>query len=224
MNIVSLDILTGLTEQHLLTRADGFMLHQQVEQPFNALCKAAANEGIEIEIASAFRSYQRQAIIWHSKLSGLRKVHNLQGQQININELSDKAKLDAVLLYSALPGASRHHWGTELDIYDAAAIKPDYKLQLEPHEYQAGGPFFKLTQWLNQHAASYGFFLPYAHYNGGVAAEPWHLSYQPLSKPYMAAFSVDILRSCIQTHPITEQSLVLQHLDSIYNQYVINIC
>ncbi|CAM5189250.1 M15 family metallopeptidase [Alishewanella longhuensis] len=93
------------------------------------------------------------------------------------------------MLYSALPGASRHHWGTELDIYDAAAVPADYQPQLLPAEYASGGPFYKLAWWLECHAAEYGFFLPYKRYQGGVAAEPWHISYQPLAKPYQAAFS-----------------------------------
>ncbi len=54
------------------------------------------------------------------------------------------------------------------------------KLQLEPWEYQAGGYFYQLTQWLDAHMAEFGFYRPFSTDTGGVAAEPWHLSYHPL--------------------------------------------
>lgn len=218
------NILTGLSEQHLLTRSDGFMLHKAVAQPFSALCTAAKAAGIEIKIVSAFRSYQRQAAIWQAKLAGNRPVYDQDGQVIDISSLSGKAKLDAVLLYSALPGASRHHWGTELDVYDAGAVPPDYKPQLEPAEYGPDGPFYRLQQWLSVYAAEFGFFLPYREFQGGVAAEPWHISYQPLASVYLANFNADILRQCLLQHPLAEQQLVLTHLDAIFNRYVANIC
>lgn len=224
MTAMSNAILTGLSEQHLLTGPDGFMLHKDVAGPFTALCKAAQAQGMDIRIVSAFRSYQRQAAIWHAKLSGQRPVYDLSGNTVDITVLTGKAKLDAVLLYSALPGASRHHWGTELDVYDAAAVAADYKPQLNPAEYAPNGPFYRLHQWLSVHAAQFGFFRPYRQFQGGVAAEPWHISYQPLASRYLAAFNADTLKQCITQFPLAEQQLVLTHLDSIFQQYVVNIC
>jgi LAS superfamily LD-carboxypeptidase LdcB len=223
MTMLNNDILTGLTEQHLLKQDDGMMLHQQVQQPFADLCQAARSDGIEIRIVSAFRSFSRQAAIWQAKLTGQRPVYNQTGDLIDITQLSGIARLEAVLLYSALPGASRHHWGTEFDVFDAAVVDADYKPQLQPEEYGKTGPFYKLKQWLNKHAAGYGFFFPYAVYQGGVAAEPWHISYQPLASHYLAAFNVNVLRQCLLQHPIAEQQLVLAHLAQIVEQYVNNI-
>ena len=224
MTLYRAEILTGLTEQHLFCRQDGFKLHKEVAGPFSALCAAANADGIDIKIVSSFRSYQRQADIWQAKLSGKRAVLDMHGNTVNITTLSGKARLDAVLLYSALPGASRHHWGTELDIYDAGAVENGYQPRLAPQEYASDGPFDALQQWLTEHADAFGFFLPYQHYQGGVAAEPWHLSYQPLAQQYLAAFSPSILKHCLTQHPIAEQTLVLEHLDEIFNQYVSNIC
>ena len=218
------DILTGLSEQHLLTRSDGFMLHKAVAQPFSALCTAAKAAGIEIKIVSAFRSYQRQAAIWQAKLAGNRPVYDQDGQVIDISSLTGKAKLDAVLLYSALPGASRHHWGTELDVYDAGAVSPDYKPQLEPAEYGPNGPFYRLQQWLSVYAAEFGFFLPYQRFQGGVAAEPWHISYQPLANRCQEVFSLALLQQTLLTHPIAEQQSVLQHLPQLFPRFITNIC
>jgi LAS superfamily LD-carboxypeptidase LdcB len=224
LTAITSELLTGLTERHLLRRDDGFMLHHQVQQPFAALCRAAKADGIDIKLVSAYRSFARQATIWQAKLGGQRPVYDQSGAKIDILSLNDKAKLDAVLLYSALPGASRHHWGTDCDVYDAAAVAADYQPQLEPAEYAPGGPFYNLQQWLCAHSGEFDFFLPYSKYQGGVAAEPWHLSYQPLASQYLASFSADILRQSLLQHPIAEQQLVLDNLEQLVAQYAYNIC
>lgn len=217
-------LLTGLTECHLQLLPSGFKLHQQVVQPFQALHQAAARDGIDIQLVSAYRSYQRQAAIWQAKYHGERPVYDRDGNEVPITSLAGKARLDAILLYSALPGCSRHHWGTDLDIYDAAAVPKDYKPQLEPAEYDASGPFYRLRLWLEQHGENYGFFLPYRQYQGGVAAEPWHLSFRAIASQYLHEFTVDTVRHAIEMNPIAGQSLVLKHLDSLFEQYVCTIC
>ena len=55
----------------------------------------------------------------------------------------------AILHWSALPGASRHHWGTEIDVIDRAALLHGQLAQLVPDEYAADGVFAKLGLWLS---------------------------------------------------------------------------
>ncbi|SNY50677.1 LD-carboxypeptidase LdcB, LAS superfamily [Arsukibacterium tuosuense] len=226
MNIVAstADILTGRSQSHLTELADGHLIHRQMCSAWLKLQQAAALDGMEIKIVSAFRSFQRQATIWQAKCDGLRPVYNLAQQQVDITALTGLAKLDAILLYSALPGASRHHWGTELDVYDASAVAENYQPQLLQTEYQDTGPFTKLNQWLRTEASKFGFFRPYNQYQGGVAAEPWHLSYAPLANPYLQALTLDTLKCCLQQHPVAEQQCVLANLAQLYQTYVINIC
>ena len=50
----------------------------------------------------------------------------------------------------AIPGTSRHHWGTDLDVYDAAALPADYRLELSPAEVAPGGLFDSLHRWLDE--------------------------------------------------------------------------
>ena len=218
------DVLTGCGESHLITLTDGHLIHSQMQTAWHALQKAAAADGIDLKIISAFRSFQRQAAIWQAKCDGLRPVYNLAQQQLDVTALNGLAKLEAILLYSALPGASRHHWGTELDVYDAAAVAENYQPQLLQREYQDDGPFAKLNQWLAAEGGKFGFFRPYVRYRGGVAAEPWHLSYAPVSVPYLKALSPAILRDCLQQHPVAEQQCVLANLAQLYQTYVTNIC
>ena len=33
--------------------------------------------------------------------------------------MDDEAAIDKIIEYSTLPGTSRHHWGTDIDIIDA---------------------------------------------------------------------------------------------------------
>src|SRR5690554_7817570 len=86
-----------------------------------------------------------------------------------------------------------------LSLHDALPIYGQRRLQLVPAEYEDGGPCYKLHQWLQQNARDYGFFFPYARYQGGVAAEPWHLSYAPLALPCQNAIDIDTLKDLLAT-------------------------
>ncbi|WP_423186241.1 M15 family metallopeptidase [Alishewanella sp. d11] len=226
MNLDTLDrnFLTGLSSDMLQQTADAHLLHQLVIPALNRLAEAMAQDGIKLKIVSAWRGFERQASIWQAKCEGRRAVFNSEQQVIDISKLQGLAKLEAIMLYSALPGASRHHWGTELDIYDAAAVPADYQPQLQAAEYAAGGPFHKLSLWLAQHAKTYGFFLPYQRYQGGVAAEPWHISYWPVANRCQAAYNLNLLQTTLSEHPIAEQQNVLTHLPALYERFIINIC
>ncbi len=101
--------------------------------------------------------------------------------------LSDEQKVRAILRWSALPGASRHHWGTDFDIYAGNLLPVDTSLALEPWEYTQGHqvPFY---QWLKNNAGQYGFRFPYQQDRGGVAFEPWHISTMPRQNNVLANF------------------------------------
>jgi hypothetical protein len=108
-------------------------------------------------------------------------------------------RLHAILRFSAIPGTSRHHWGTDLDVYDTAAVAPDYQLQLSLQEVEPGGVFDPLHCWLDDKMAvgeSHGCYRPYAIDRGGVAAERWHLSYAPLAFACGEQFSSALLGAC----------------------------
>ncbi len=97
--------------------------------------------------------------------AALRKVHDDAGRDVDISALPGPEQLRAILRYSAIPGTSRHHWGTDLDVYDAAAVPAGYQLELSPPEVAAGGLFDPLHRWLDERMAageSRGFYRPYA--------------------------------------------------------------
>ena len=184
-DLLTMAQLTGRDDSHLAILAHGHRLHPQAAAAFTLLQAEASEAGFELAIASSYRSYERQLAIFNGKASGQRAVHDHGGRPLDIAALAPEAKLAAILRFSALPGTSRHHWGTDLDVYDAAAIPEGYQLQLDPAEVAPGGMFDALHCWLDERMASgksHGFYRPYGEDRGGVAVERWHLSYAPISR------------------------------------------
>lgn len=217
--------LTGLSESHLTELKLGqerVKVHQHVASSLQVLFEAADAAGFTLAIASGFRDFHRQKLIWDNKYTGIRPVFNSDGDVLNINTLSPRALLEAILRWSALPGASRHHWGTDFDLYAFNLVPLNTPLQLEPWEYFSGHqrPFY---QWLEKNAGKFGFFFPYQEDRGGVAVEPWHLSHSKVAGDALSAFSSKILRQTLTHHPIKGQDWVLNHIDTIYTQYITNI-
>ncbi|MEZ5568792.1 MAG: M15 family metallopeptidase [Halioglobus sp.] len=190
--------LTGLDASHLQLLEDGHRLVPEVAAAFAALRRDAARAGFTLTIASSFRSFERQLSIWNGKASGERPLHDDRGEPLCAAQLTPDQRLRALLRFSAIPGTSRHHWGTDLDVFDAGALSAGQTVQLTPAEVAPEGPFAPLHAWLDEQMAagrSHGFFRPYAQERGGVAPERWHLSYAPLSLDCAAGCSADRLRA-----------------------------
>ena len=197
-------IALGLFTDHLVSISPGLLADPDASRAFTALSRRAASEGIDLRPASAFRDYDRQARIVNEKWSGNRPVEDEAGRPIVRTSMSDTAWLDAILRYSALPGTSRHHWGTDLDIWDAAAVEPGYALKLSPAEYSADGVFSAMTQWMDELVRAddaEGFYKPYATDSGGIAPEAWHISYRPVASRYRRLLSSDTLLSLWRGEP-----------------------
>ncbi len=216
---------TGRTEEHLQQHpVEGCLLHSGALADFCALQSAAKAQGFDLRVASAFRSFERQLSIWNAKALGQRAVLDEGGRVLEPGQLSRKELVYAILRWSALPGASRHHWGTDLDIYDAAAIKSHESVQLIPDEYQNGGPFEPMHRWLQQamqEGAANGFIHVYGLDRGGVAPEPWHISYAPLALEFQRVLSVSRLETLIKDADIALKETILTNLDDIYQRFIV---
>ena len=220
-----IDILTGSTERHLTDlhsgQAEGAMLvHQDIVVPLTELQQNAAASGFDLRLCSGFRSFDRQLHIWNAKLSGLRPVVDDRGALINLDLLSPWQQIQAVMRWSALPGASRHHWGTDIDIYDRAAMPADYQLQLIPAEVEGQGMFAPLHDWLDEKLADQGFYRPYGTDTGGVAPERWHISYRPLAQTFAQGLTAEVLEQRLQDTELLLLDVVLDHLDEILQRYI----
>ncbi len=219
----STSTVLGQKDSHIHWLTENIGIHHQAVQDYQAMQKAALNEQIKIHIISGFRSFERQLHIWNNKYLAKLPVKDQAGQCLDMAKLSEKEKVEAILLFSALPGASRHHWGSDIDVYDPRALSNQQRLQLEPWEYSETGPFFTLSQWLQQHSQEFGFYFPYDSYRGGVAAEPWHLSYQPLAQRYQQSLTIDVLASRLSEVNIQGKNSILKHIEEIYEKYIINV-
>ena len=224
MTMLAPKSLLGLDDNLLINVPDaGCRLHIEVFEPFLDLMKRAKAAGFDLSVASSYRSFERQLSIWNDKARGLRPVLDSAGLPLNINCLNDYEKLCAILRWSALPGCSRHHWGTDLDVYDKAHMPPNYALQLTVAETEGAGPFVLFHEWLQRELAEnpHGFFRPYNKDRGGVAPEPWHLSYAPVAMEYARQFSVENLREQLLAVDIELKVCILANLDEIMARFVV---
>jgi len=217
--------LTGRDDSHLQSLSGGHRLQGEVARAFDALRKDAAADGFELAIASSFRSFGRQLSIFNGKASGARPVHDDSGAPLDVAALPADRRLQAILRFSALPGTSRHHWGTDLDVYDAAAVPAGYRVELSPQEVAPGAVFDPLHRWLDARMAarrSHGFFRPYAVDRGGVAPERWHLSYAPLSRQCAQQCDAKALRAAWDAAPeqLSLRAEIEANLEQILRRYV----
>lgn len=216
--------LTGRARTHVVQLDElRCALHRDVVEPFLALRAAAAREGMDLRVFSAFRDFTAQLSIWNRKFSGQRPLFTRDGGVLEHAALDVDELLEAILSWSALPGASRHHWGSDIDVFDAAAVPPDYRVQLLPEEFAEGGPFAQLNRWLADHAAKFGFFRPYDRDRGGVHPEAWHISHAATSLPALDRLTPELITEALQHDEVLGREAVLDHLEGIFRRYVVNV-
>jgi len=221
------DIITGTTETHLvyldqsLYSAPSVQVHQLVLEPLTELREAANQLGFGLCLCSGFRSFERQLQIWNGKASGQRPVVDASGNPIDIQDLSPWDQVQAIMRWSALPGASRHHWGTDFDIYDVTAMPEGYQLQLTPEETQGQGLFAPMHAWLDTHLPTTDFYRPYAMDRGGIAPERWHLSYRPLADRYADSVDRSQLEARLRQSNLLLLDVVMAHWDEILQRYLL---
>lgn len=214
----------GISPHQLMDAGNGHLLLPAVLDAFSAMQQDAKQEGIDLQLVSSYRSFERQCLIWNRKWRGEAKLLDIYGVPLNPERLSNVEKLHAILMWSALPGGSRHHWGSDIDVYDKAAVSQwDGDFQLVETEYAADGPCYPLAQWLNENMAHYGFTLPFAHYCGGVAREPWHLSHADSANLFEKQRNLASLVTAIENSDLEGKSTVLDHIHMIYRRYILNL-
>jgi LAS superfamily LD-carboxypeptidase LdcB len=192
-----------LNAEHAQGSALNGFLRREAFDAFQKMSTAAKREGLTLTIISATRNFDSQKKIWENKWHGKTKV---EGKDlITISDLKERAKL--ILLYSSMPGTSRHHWGTDMDLNSL------------DNNYFLTGEGLKIYQWLTAHASEFGFCQPYSSkVNGrtGYEEEKWHWSYLPLSKLFLDEYKMRVSYSDINGFAGSEQAASLK----IINDYV----
>lgn len=153
-------------------------LRKEAHDAFLEMKKAAYQDGIDIKIASSYRNFYRQESIWERKF-----ISYTDDQGMSALDAIDK-----IIEYSTIPGTSRHHWGTDIDIIDG--YQKTTGDVLVPSKFEEGGPFEALKKWMDENSEKYGFYLVYTNEpkRRGFKYEPWHYSYAPLSKPMLQQY------------------------------------
>ncbi len=154
---------------------EGYFLHRLTFEAFAKMRKAALQDGIRLTIISATRPFARQKVIWEAKWTGKRSV---EGKNLAKAIKNPVERAKTILRYSSMPGTSRHHWGTDID------------LNALENSYFEKGEGLKTYQWLQAHAAEYGFCQVYTAKGPkrphGYEEEKWHWSYLPLARKLTA--------------------------------------
>jgi LAS superfamily LD-carboxypeptidase LdcB len=216
--------LTGRARTHIVDLDDPrCALHREAVQPFLDMRAAAAAAGFDLVPVSSFRDFDAQLKIWNEKHRGERTLYDRAGLRLEHAKLNESELIDAMLCWSAVPGASRHHWGTEIDVVDRNALPPGQGAKLLPIEYGPKGPFARLNDWLDEHMQAYGFFRPYANDRGGVAPEPWHLSYAPVAEGAVEQLTVEVLRAALEERAVAGKAQLMHRLAEIHRRYVASV-
>jgi LAS superfamily LD-carboxypeptidase LdcB len=153
------------------TSKEGIWLQTEVLQAFMKMHDAAKKDGITLQIISATRNFSRQKQIWENKWTGKTLVG---GKNLKNSVPDPLERALTILRYSSMPGTSRHHWGTDIDINSVELSY--FKTAKGIREYT----------WLCENASSFGFCQPYKNKGTdrqtGYEDEPWHWSYLPVSE------------------------------------------
>ncbi|MFP4556072.1 MAG: M15 family metallopeptidase [Bacteroidales bacterium] len=139
-------------------------LEKQTYHAFKQMREAALRDSIKLKIISGARSFYHQRDIWEWKWERNRLENNI------------KKALD-ILEYSSMPGTSRHHWGTDIDINSLN------------NKYFDSGEGLKEFEWLSNNAYKFGFCNVLSSKGEtnrtGYEEEKWHWSYLPVSAYFL---------------------------------------
>lgn len=152
-------------------------LLKPVYKAYQQMYDSALKEGIKLNIISGYRSWWHQKAIWENKWNGNTLV---EGRNLSKENLNDTVKALEILNYSSMPGISRHHWGTDLDL-----------LEIEDSLFTQGNAKDGY-KWLVNNANKFGFCQTYTVIDSirptGFKEEKWHWSFFPISEKLLIRY------------------------------------
>mgnify|MGYP001816559270 FL=1 len=154
--------LMGKTDIELVGK--GINLRPMAHDAFVEMKKAAYSDGIDLKVVSSYRNFSRQEAIWERKYD----------RYTEEDGMAPLEAIDKIIEYSTVPGTSRHHWGTDVDIVDGyRKVEGDV---LVPSKFESGGPYEDFKKWMDENANTFDFLLVYTNNpkRKGFKYEPWH--------------------------------------------------
>lgn len=182
---INTEILIGMDDSRIVS--DTILLEKETYSAFIKMKDAAEKDGIIIKLVSGFRDFYRQQLIWNNKYKKFTNEFSLDGP----------TAIKEIIRFSTIPGTSRHHWGTEIDVIDKNF--ENEKDLLISKKYEIGGIFNSLKRWMDENSKSFGFYIVYDDDSNrpGFEYEPWHYTYKPVSDLYQREFLKLDLKSII---------------------------
>ncbi len=181
---------------------EGMYMHREAYDAFVRMHAAARQDGVRLVIISAARNFDHQKRIWENKWHGRQILYG----GIRATDLEDPLERALELMrFSAMPGTSRHHWGTDVDLNSL------------DNSYFDSGEGLRIYQWLMANAHEFGFCQPYTRHgngrSGGYEEEKWHWSYMPLSSTFLNDYKALIDYSLISDFDGSETARKLKVLE-----------
>jgi zinc D-Ala-D-Ala carboxypeptidase len=193
------------------TNLSDIYLRKDVFKAFKVMYDSAKKNGVSLLIISATRNFNVQKSIWEGKFTGSSLYY---GQNLATAYPEEVKRSQYILKYSSMPGTSRHHWGTDMDLNS---------MQLSFFETASGK---KLYKWLAENAYKFGFCQPYTAKDSirktGYDEEKWHWSYYPVSsvllQEYNKLISYDDIKGFKGSETAKEIDIIKNYVNSV-NQY-----
>lgn len=146
---------------------------KEVMEAYWKLKEQAAHSGWHLILVSGHRTFYSQRRIWNKFDKSLLKM----------SSLDEKARVRAIMSVVSVPGLSRHHWGTDMDISEESLR--GRLVKITPSTPKKVLDFYR---WMEENAPHFGFCKVYLGKRGAVVDEPWHWSYFPFSRVYERQF------------------------------------
>lgn len=210
----------GLDDSHINYGLAERPIHNNTGEALDRLRAAARHAGFELRLASGYRSFDQQLSIWNAKARGERRLLDGQENPLDILRLSEEEKLFAILHWSALPGTSRHHFGTDWDVYAENLLPANSRLQLTQDEYLHGAQK-EFNRWLTEFIRTDNeFSRPFDDAAFGVAREPWHISFGPVACTLAPLIKKDTVLNALNTVDIELKEQIQHFMPKIMADYV----
>lgn len=159
------------------TQSRSIYLRKEAYKAFLEMADAAKKDGIKLVILSGTRTFKQQKAIWESKWTGQTLV---EGKDLARDVKDPLERARTILRFSSMPGSSRHHWGSDIDLNNLNNV------------YFESGAGIKLYNWLKANAPRFGFGQPYGPLGtqrpAGYQEEKWHWSYLPISRQMLSEY------------------------------------
>ncbi len=188
---------------------EGMYMRKEAYEKFKEMHAAAKTDGVNLQIRSATRNFDRQKTIWEGKWNGTRLLEGKENAKKKYPVAKDRAL--KILEYSSMPGTSRHHWGTDIDLNSFV------------NSYFEKGKGLKEYEWLTANAIKYGYCQPYtlksAERPDGYNEEKWHWSYLPISVPLTQQYQLRLNNEDIKGFDGDETTIEID----VVRKYVLGI-